>query len=78
MEPHHPLQGVMGDGVTLVCMSWLYRVGVDYALVTSSSYVDVHVGIEDRRVFEVPAECQRASRPMTAYQDVRRAAHLDY
>lgn len=35
----------------------------DYALLTSSRYVDVQVGISDRRVFDVPEQCRRAVRP---------------
>jgi len=33
----------------------------DYALVTSSRYVNIQVGIKDRRVFDVPTQCRRAN-----------------
>jgi len=37
--------------------------GADYALMTTSSYVNVEAGVKDSQVFDVPAQCHRASRP---------------
>ena len=45
----------------------------DYALATSSRYVNIQVGIKDRRVFDVPTQCRRPSGPqrMMTSHDVR-------
>jgi len=60
-------------------VSVCYRVCTDYALITTSSYVDVQVGINDRRVFDVPAQCRHAGRPrMMSIHDAPPASELDF
>lgn len=53
-----------------------FSLAPDYALVTSSRYVNIQVGIKDRRVFDVPTQCRHASSPTS--HDVRPASELEF
>lgn len=55
-----------------------FSLAPDYALVTSSRYVNIRVGIRDRGVFDVPTQCRHASGPDGTSHDVRPANELEF